>query len=75
MTPGGKEPTNLAFGGSDGKTVFVTQRQGGFFETFLPTGKGASIACRVLGLGPARLPLPAISSSGTGSCVAGSLAR
>jgi signal peptidase len=24
----GKEPTNLAFGGSDGKTVFVTQRQG-----------------------------------------------
>jgi hypothetical protein len=25
-----KEPTNLAFGGTDGKTVFVTQRQGGF---------------------------------------------
>jgi len=30
----GKEPTNLAFGGSDGKTVFVTQRQGGFIESF-----------------------------------------
>jgi sugar lactone lactonase YvrE len=30
----GKEPTNLAFGGPDGKTVFVTQRQGGFIETF-----------------------------------------
>jgi signal peptidase len=30
----GKEPTNLAFGGSDGRTVFVTQRQGGFIESF-----------------------------------------
>ena len=30
----GKEPTNLAFGGPDGKTVFVTQRQGGFIESF-----------------------------------------
>jgi len=29
-----KEPTNLAFGGIDGKTVFVTQRQGGFIESF-----------------------------------------
>jgi signal peptidase len=29
-----KEPTNLAFGGKDGKTVFVTQRQGGFVESF-----------------------------------------
>jgi streptogramin lyase len=29
-----KEPTNLAFGGRDGKTVFVTQRQGGFIESF-----------------------------------------
>jgi signal peptidase len=28
-----KEPTNLAFGGPDGKTIFVTQRQGGFIET------------------------------------------
>jgi signal peptidase len=29
-----KEPTNLAFGGPDGKTIFVTQRQGGFIESF-----------------------------------------
>ncbi|MGJ5067687.1 SMP-30/gluconolactonase/LRE family protein [Bradyrhizobium oligotrophicum] len=29
-----KEPTNLAFGGSDGKSVYVTQRQGGFVESF-----------------------------------------
>ena len=28
------EPTNLAFGGPDGKTVYVTQRKGGFIETF-----------------------------------------
>lgn len=36
----GKEPTNLAFGGSDGKTVFVTQRQGGFIESFLTDQEG-----------------------------------
>ena len=30
----GKEPTNLTFGGADGKTVFVTQRDGRFIETF-----------------------------------------
>jgi len=30
----GKEPTNLTFGGADGKDVFVTQRQGRFIETF-----------------------------------------
>jgi signal peptidase len=29
-----KEPTNLAFGGTDGKTIFVTQRQGGLIEQF-----------------------------------------
>jgi sugar lactone lactonase YvrE len=29
-----REPTNLAFGGEDGRTVFVTQRKGGFIETF-----------------------------------------
>ena len=28
----GKEPTNLTFGGPDGKSVFVTQRQGRFIE-------------------------------------------
>lgn len=31
---GAKEPTNLAFGGADGKTIFVTQRQGGRIESF-----------------------------------------
>jgi len=31
---GGSEPTNLAFGGHDGNTVFVTQRQGGLIESF-----------------------------------------
>ena len=30
----GKDPTNLTFGGPDGKTVFVTQSQGGFVEAF-----------------------------------------
>jgi sugar lactone lactonase YvrE len=30
----GKVPTNLTFGGPDGRTVFVTQREGGFIETF-----------------------------------------
>ena len=29
-----KGPTNLAFGGPDGKTVFVTQSDGGFIEAF-----------------------------------------
>lgn len=29
-----KEPTDLAFGGNDGKTVFVTQRRGGFVKSF-----------------------------------------
>ncbi len=31
---GGNDPTNLAFGGPDGKTVFVTQSNGGFIEAF-----------------------------------------
>ena len=30
----GKEPTNLTFGGPDGKTVFVTRRDGRFTEGF-----------------------------------------
>ncbi len=30
----GKDPTNLVFGGVDGKTVYVTQRSGGFIESF-----------------------------------------
>jgi signal peptidase len=30
----GKNPSNLTFGGPDGKTVFVTQADGGFIEAF-----------------------------------------
>ena len=30
----GKQPTNLTFGGSDGRTVFVTQKEGRFIEAF-----------------------------------------
>ncbi|MES2963496.1 MAG: SMP-30/gluconolactonase/LRE family protein, partial [Bdellovibrionota bacterium] len=30
----GAHPTNLTFGGVDGRTVFVTQRDGGFVESF-----------------------------------------
>lgn len=30
----GKNPSNLTFGGPDGKTVFVTQVDGGFIESF-----------------------------------------
>jgi sugar lactone lactonase YvrE len=36
----GKEPSNLAFGGKDGRTIFVTQRQGGFIESFLTDREG-----------------------------------
>ena len=36
----GKEPTNLAFGGADGKTIFVTQRKGGYIETFRTDREG-----------------------------------
>jgi signal peptidase len=36
----GEEPTNLAFGGADGRTVFVTQRQGGFVEAFRTDQEG-----------------------------------
>ena len=30
----GRQPTNLTFGGADGKTVFVTQKEGRFIEAF-----------------------------------------
>jgi hypothetical protein len=30
----GKVPTNLTFGGPDGRSVFVTQKDGKFIETF-----------------------------------------
>jgi signal peptidase len=34
ITLRGNEPTNPTFGGPDGKTVFVTQSEGGFIEAF-----------------------------------------
>ena len=45
---GAKEPTNLAFGGADGKTIFVTQRQGGLIESFRTDRAGREVC-----LGPA----------------------
>ena len=41
-----KEPTNLAFGGPDGKTVFVTQRKGGFVESFRTDRPGREACLR-----------------------------
>jgi sugar lactone lactonase YvrE len=40
----GKEPTNLTFGGADGKTVFVTQKDGKFIEAFLTDQPGREFA-------------------------------
>jgi sugar lactone lactonase YvrE len=47
-----KEPTNLAFGGRDGKTVFVTQRQGGFIETFQTDRPGREFCLQKVGVCP-----------------------
>src|SRR3984957_16949997 len=46
ITLNAKEPTNLAFGGSDGRTVFVTQRQGGFVESFRTNHPGREACFR-----------------------------
>jgi sugar lactone lactonase YvrE len=46
------EPTNLAFGGTDGKTIFVTQRTGGFVESFRTDHPGREFSCRVCPAGP-----------------------
>jgi sugar lactone lactonase YvrE len=40
------EPTNLAFGGTDGKTIFVTQRKGGFVEAFRTDRPGREFCLR-----------------------------
>jgi sugar lactone lactonase YvrE len=45
----GKEPTNLAFGGEDGKTVFVTQRKGGYVESFRTDREGREHCMQVAG--------------------------
>jgi sugar lactone lactonase YvrE len=41
-----REPTNLAFGGPDGKTIFVTQRKGGFVESFRTDRPGREFCLR-----------------------------
>ena len=47
------EPSNLAFGGTDGRTVYVTQRKGGYIESFLADRPGREFcmqADRCMGL-------------------------
>ncbi|CAN5502247.1 SMP-30/gluconolactonase/LRE family protein [soil metagenome] len=56
LTPKGKllreislaasEPTNMAFGGADGRTVYVTQRKGGFVESFRTDAPGREFCLR-----------------------------
>lgn len=45
----GKVPTNLTFGGPDGRSVFVTQRQGRFVETFRAERPGREPCLQVPG--------------------------
>jgi sugar lactone lactonase YvrE len=40
------EPSNLAFGGTDGRTVYVTQRKGGYIESFLVDRPGREFCLR-----------------------------
>jgi signal peptidase len=49
-----KEPTNLAFGGHDGKTVFVTQRKGGFIESFRVQQPGREFCSQAKSCKPGR---------------------
>jgi sugar lactone lactonase YvrE len=53
ITLSAAEPTNLAFGGADGKTVFVTQRKGGLIEQFRTDRPGREFC-----LGAAGCPKP-----------------
>jgi sugar lactone lactonase YvrE len=52
-----KEPTNLAFGGPDGKTVFVTQRQGGFIEAFRVDRPGREFCLQTSDAAACRTPV------------------
>jgi sugar lactone lactonase YvrE len=45
------EPTNLAFGGNDGRTIYVTQRQGGFVESFRTDRPGRETCFRACAVG------------------------
>jgi sugar lactone lactonase YvrE len=46
----GKQPTNLTFGGPDGKTVFVTQKEGRFIEAFRVDRPGREPCLHVPGM-------------------------
>jgi signal peptidase len=46
----GKQPTNLTFGGADGKTVFVTQKEGRFIESFRVDRPGREPCLQVPGM-------------------------
>jgi signal peptidase len=46
----GKQPTNLTFGGTDGKTVFVTQKEGRFIEAFRVDRPGREPCLQVPGM-------------------------
>lgn len=45
----GQNPTNLAFGGPDGKTVYVTIRDGGYIESFRTENPGREWVLRSRG--------------------------
>jgi sugar lactone lactonase YvrE len=46
----GKQPTNLTFGGPDGRTVFVTQKEGRFIEAFRVDRPGREPCLQVPGM-------------------------
>jgi signal peptidase len=46
----GKQPTNLTFGGPDGRTVFVTQKDGRFIEAFRVDRPGREPCLQVAGM-------------------------
>lgn len=46
----GKQPTNLSFGGPDGRTVFVTQKEGRFIESFRADRPGRELCLQVPGM-------------------------
>ena len=46
----GRQPTNLTFGGPDGRTVFVTQKEGRFIEAFRVDRPGREPCLQVPGM-------------------------
>ena len=43
----GEKPTNIAFGGEDGKTIFVTLQDRGFIEQFRVPEAGRSFVMKM----------------------------